>query len=526
MLPNIWPTVSVNLALQFGVAVLAEASLSYLGLGAPPPNASWGRLLQEAQGTVLTAPVGAIAPGVVLVVLVIGVNLLADGLRDVADPDPKAALDEPARGGLAERHLPGRRRPVRDVSFTLAPGERLGLIGESGSGKSLTAFAVIGLLPPGSRPAAASSSTAPRSSVRRRSACVPLRGRVCAFVFQEPLTALDPLMTLGRQLAEPIAPAPGPARSRRSGEPSCAALDEVHLPEPERIAASRSYEISGGQRQRVAIAMALACRPQLLIADEPTTALDVTVQAEVLTLLDRLVADRGMALLFVSHDLAVVARMTDHALVMRAGEAVERGRIARAPGAPRHPYTAAFAASARDRDALRCSYRPGTGRVTAILALDDVSYTYRGGRRAQPAVQGVSLSVTPGQNVGLVGESGSGKTTLLQAPARPAASGARAGSCSTASRSTWATDRRCARFRRSVQTVFQDPYSSLDPRQRVGRIVGEPVRSLRIARGREADAAASRRRSSRSGCRPMPRPVTRTSSRAGSGSASPSPGPS
>jgi peptide/nickel transport system ATP-binding protein len=235
---------------------------------------------------------------------------------------------------------------VRDVSFTLAPGERLGLIGESGSGKSLTAFAVIGLLPAGLT--ASGSILLERTEVigAPEKRLVPLRGRVCAFIFQEPLTALDPLMKLGRQLAEPIARHQG-LRGADLRRAVLAALDEVHLPEPERIAASRSYEISGGQRQRVAIAMALACRPRLLIADEPTTALDVTVQSEVLTLLDRLVADRGMALIFVSHDLAVVSRMTDHALVMRAGEAVERGSIGELLASPRHPYTAAFAASAR-----------------------------------------------------------------------------------------------------------------------------------------------------------------------------------
>ena len=235
---------------------------------------------------------------------------------------------------------------VRDVSFTVAPGERLGLIGESGSGKSLTAFAIIGLLPTG---LAASGSilldgTQVVGAPEKR--LVPLRGRVGAFIFQEPLTALDPLMKLGSQLAEPIARHQG-LRGADLRRAALEALAEVRLPEPERIAEARPYEISGGQRQRVAIAMALACRPRLLIADEPTTALDVTVQSEVLALLDRLVADRGMALIFVSHDLAVVSRMTDHALVMRAGEAVERGTIAQLLTSPRHPYTAAFGASAR-----------------------------------------------------------------------------------------------------------------------------------------------------------------------------------
>jgi peptide/nickel transport system ATP-binding protein len=239
---------------------------------------------------------------------------------------------------------------VSEVSFAVAPGERLALIGESGSGKSLTAFAIMGLLPAGLRASGSILLDGIEVVGATEKRLVPLRGRVCAYIFQEPLTALDPLMKLGRQLAEPIARHQG-LRGAALRRAVLEALAEVRLSEPERIAESRSYEISGGQRQRVAIAMALACRPRLLIADEPTTALDVTVQSEVLTLLDRLVADRGMALVFVSHDLAVVSRMADQAIVMRAGAAVERGSLAQLLASPQHPYTAAFAASARQIEA-------------------------------------------------------------------------------------------------------------------------------------------------------------------------------
>jgi peptide/nickel transport system ATP-binding protein len=270
-----------------------------------------------------------------------------------ADPrEPAAAARQPGLLEVASLSVtsPDGVARVKDVSLSVAPGERLGLIGESGSGKSLTAFAIIGLLPAGLTASGSILLDGNQVVGAPEKRLVPLRGRVCAFIFQEPLTALDPLMKLGRQLAEPIA-----RHQRLRGadlrRAVLAALDEVRLPEPQRIAESRPYEISGGQRQRVAIAMALACRPQLLIADEPTTALDVTVQSEVLALLDRLVADRHMALIFVSHDLAVVSRMTDHAIVMRAGEAVERGTIAALLASPRHPYTAAFAASAREMEA-------------------------------------------------------------------------------------------------------------------------------------------------------------------------------
>ncbi|GAA3156643.1 MULTISPECIES: ABC transporter ATP-binding protein [Nonomuraea] len=240
---------------------------------------------------------------------------------------------------------------IHDLSFTLAPGERLGLIGESGSGKSLTALAVLGLLPPGltAHGSVLLSGTqvvgAPRQRSDRR--LDRLRGRAAAVVFQEPLTALDPLMRVGRQVAGPIRRRGLRGAALRSAV--LAALEEVAL--PERVARAYPHEISGGQRQRAAIAMALACEPALLIADEPTTALDVTVQAEVLALLDRLISARDMALMFIGHDLAVVAGVADRLIVLKEGFAVESGRtqdIVREPG---HPYTRSLVDSARELEA-------------------------------------------------------------------------------------------------------------------------------------------------------------------------------
>jgi peptide/nickel transport system ATP-binding protein len=239
---------------------------------------------------------------------------------------------------------------VHDVSFTLDAGERLSLIGESGSGKSLTSFAALGLLPEGLTAEGSVELAGVQVIGARERELVPLRGRTASMVFQEPLTALDPLMRLGAQVAGPLRRHLG-LKGAALREAVLAALTEVRLPEPERIARAYPHEISGGQRQRVAIAAALACRPQLLIADEPTTALDVTVQADILALLDTLVAERGMALLFVSHDLAVVSRMTDRALVLRGGRVVEEGTIARLLTAPADPYTAELVRSARELDA-------------------------------------------------------------------------------------------------------------------------------------------------------------------------------
>jgi peptide/nickel transport system ATP-binding protein len=239
---------------------------------------------------------------------------------------------------------------VRDVSFAIDAGERVSLIGESGSGKSLTSFAVAGLLPDGLTATGSVALDGVQVVGAKERDLVPLRGRTVSFVFQEPLTALDPLMRLGQQVAEPLKRHLG-LRGAALRAAVREALDEVRLPDPERIARAYPHEISGGQRQRVAIAAALACRPQLLIADEPTTALDVTVQAEVLSLLDTLIADRGMSLLFVSHDLAVVSRMTDRALVLRGGRVVEEGALQRLLDAPTDPYTIELVRSARELDA-------------------------------------------------------------------------------------------------------------------------------------------------------------------------------
>lgn len=248
---------------------------------------------------------------------------------------------------------------VQDLTFGIGRGERMGLIGESGSGKSMTALAILGLLPEG---LTASGTVCLRSRTDEctemvdasESQRVAARGRDATVIFQEPLTALDPLMRLGRQLAEPLVRRARAMGGQLSG-PGLraavrAALEEVSLPEPDRIARAYPHEISGGQRQRVAIAMALACEPALLIADEPTTALDVTVQADILTLLDRLVTTRGMSLLFISHDLAVVASVCEQVVVLKDGVAVEHATVAGLVTAPAHPYTRELVASSRALD--------------------------------------------------------------------------------------------------------------------------------------------------------------------------------
>ncbi|MEV6589997.1 ABC transporter ATP-binding protein [Streptomyces acidicola] len=235
---------------------------------------------------------------------------------------------------------------VDDLSLTVAGGERLGLIGESGSGKSLTTLAVLGLLPDGMTVTGSIGLAGTQVVGAREKHLTRVRGRDAAIVFQEPLTALDPLMRVGRQIAEPLARRQG-LKGAELQRAVARALEQVRLPEPDRIARAYPHEISGGQRQRVALAMALACEPKLLIADEPTTALDVSVQAEMLDLIDTLVRERDMAVLFVSHDLAVVARVTDRVLVMKDGRAVEEGDVREIVRRPREEYTRALVGSAR-----------------------------------------------------------------------------------------------------------------------------------------------------------------------------------
>jgi len=235
---------------------------------------------------------------------------------------------------------------VRDIGFAIGVGERVGLIGESGSGKSITTLALIGLLPPSL--AASGTVTVAGSPVlgvpdRQLSR---LRGRTVAVVFQEPSSALDPLMRVGRQVAEPLHRHRG-LRGRALRQAVAGALEEVALGDVNRIVRAFPHELSGGQRQRVAIAMALACNPQLLIADECTTALDVTVQKGILSLIDLVVRARNMALLFVSHDIGVIAEVSQRVLVMRHGEIVEQGPTVDLISAPRHPYTQALVAGAR-----------------------------------------------------------------------------------------------------------------------------------------------------------------------------------
>ncbi len=367
----------------------------------------------------------------------------------------------------------GERRVVRGVSFTLAAGETLALVGESGSGKSVTALASLRLLPPSARIAEGRITL---DGVDVLGAAEPamqqLRGGTAGLIFQEPMTSLNPLHSIGRQVGEAITlhqPLSGDALRARILH----LLHQAGLPNAEARLGAYPHQLSGGQRQRVMIAAALANDPKLLIADEPTTALDVTIQAQILELLAELKQRLGMAMLLITHDLQIVRRHADRVVVMKDGEAVEQGPAAEIFAAPRHPYTRMLLATEpRGRPAPV----PGGAPVVVQGEAVQVHFPIRRGllRRTVghvKAVDGVSVTIHEGETVGLVGESGSGKTTLGLALLRLEGS---QGAIRFEGRDIQPLSTGALRpLRRRMQIVFQDPFGSLSPRLSVGEIIGE-----------------------------------------------------
>ncbi|WP_158811608.1 ABC transporter ATP-binding protein [Beijerinckia sp. L45] len=362
---------------------------------------------------------------------------------------------------------------VHDLSFTLRRGETAALVGESGSGKSVAMLAALGLLPPSATVAGHVFFNGQNLIGLEREKLDRIRGKAITIVFQEPQSALDPLFTVGSQIAAVLRFGLKLGR-RAAAARAVELLHEVGILEPHRRAQNYPHELSGGQRQRVAIAMAIACDPQVLIADEPTTALDATVAAKILVLLADLKSRFGMALILISHDLGLVGRIADHVHVMQKGALVESGPVAQVTQQPRHPYTRMLLAAGLDRAA-----RPATAPAPPLLEARDlgVSYTLRGAwfrPRRFAAVDGVCLTIPAGQTLGLIGESGSGKSTLGRAlvklePAR--------GQILYDGRNLIALSQDAMRpLRRDLQIVFQDPFSSLSPRLTVGAIVAEGLR--------------------------------------------------
>ena len=364
----------------------------------------------------------------------------------------------------------GASAVVKDVSFSIAPGEKFALVGESGSGKSITALSVLRLVD------AATSTGAIRFDgvdlmTQSERQMRGLRGAQIGMIFQEPMTALNPLYTVGNQIGEVLelheALRPNAARAR-----AIELLARTGIPEPERRIDSYPHELSGGQRQRAMIAMALACRPRLLICDEPTTALDVTIQAQILALLDELQAEMGMALLFITHDLNLVHRFTHRVGVMERGVLVELGDTATVFANPQHAYTQRLLAT-RPQRVVQPVAADAPVLVEARAA--EVSFaipTGWFGKRQFKAVRQASLQLRRGETLGIVGESGSGKTTLGMALL--ALQSLSSGEVLLDGQRLDNAPRQTLRaMRRRMQVVLQDPFASLSPRMTVGQIVGE-----------------------------------------------------
>jgi peptide/nickel transport system ATP-binding protein len=373
-----------------------------------------------------------------------------------------------------------REHAVVDLSFFVRVGEILCIVGESGSGKSVCAQALMGLLPKSIRPVRGRMLFEGKDlSGFGPSEWRDLRGRRIAMIFQEPMSALNPAMRVGEQIAEMfeahdlLTPA---ERRERVGE----LAREVELPEPDSIVRAFPHQLSGGQRQRVMIAMALALEPALLIADEPTTALDVTTQAQILRLIRDLQRRRGMGVVFITHDFGIVSDIADRVVVLEKGRVVEEGSARRVLNEPRHSYTRALLAAV---PASTPPDRAPRDDEPVVCEVEGLTKTYASrtglfmGRRVVNAVRDVSFTIRRGETLGLVGESGSGKSTVARLVARlldPDAGRVRIGGTDLAQ----LRGRKLREGRRRVQMVFQDPFASLNPRRRVGASIADgPVAS-------------------------------------------------
>ncbi len=369
--PNIAPPLIVQVTLTVGAVLLSEAGLSFIGLGVQPPQASWGTMLNTAAAFMQLNWFLSIPPGIAIILTVLSVNLLGDVLRDsigrgiaTAEPHSPTVSAAPASSATPVTVEPSDRPErcdnevlrveglevvvgsdpgvpiITDLSFAIARGETLGLVGESGSGKTMTGLAILGLM------GAALRTTKGRIVLNgtdlrtlKPTEIEKVRGDEVAMVFQDPTTSLNPAFTVGSQIAEVLRTKQGLSK-KQAWEKTVALIERVGIPQPEARAKAYPHELSGGMAQRIAIARALSCNPSLLIADEPTTALDVTVQQEILDLFRDLQDEFGMAILFVTHDLAVAADICDRISVMYAGEMVEMAEVNALFDKPLHPYTA------------------------------------------------------------------------------------------------------------------------------------------------------------------------------------------
>ncbi len=424
-------------------------------------------------------------------------------MTDILSIAPRSSI-APGKPLLEVRHLvtefplrTGVFRAVNDLSFSIEPGKTLCVVGESGSGKSVTARSILqiidspGQIASGSillhRPDGTSLDLAkldPRSRAIRS-----VRGRDIAMIFQEPMSSLSPVHTVGDQITEVLRLHLNMSKAQARTE-AISLLRQVEIPNPEQALDRYAFQYSGGMRQRAMIAMALACKPQLLIADEPTTALDVTTQAEILDLIKRLQQSTGMAVLFITHDMGVVAQIADDVLVMHHGVAKEYGPVEQIFHAPQDPYTRMLIGSVlklEQKAEIRLARPPLDTSAEPILDIRNLSMHFGD----MKALNDVSIALLPGETLGIVGESGSGKTTMgrsimrLYDPTGGEMIYRRADGKVVDLAKLEGAELKAAR--RELRMVFQDPFGSLNPRMTVAQVIGEPLLVNGIARGRELD---------------------------------------
>ncbi|UGV27758.1 ABC transporter ATP-binding protein [Rhodopseudomonas boonkerdii] len=381
---------------------------------------------------------------------------------------------------------------VDGVSIDLIPGEIVCVVGESGSGKSMCAHALMGLLPDTVKTEAGEISFEGKDLLKfGEDQWRDVRGRGIAMVFQEPMTALNPLMRIGDQMME-MFEAHGLLTPKERRAKALNLAKEVGLPDPERIIRAYPHQLSGGQRQRAMIAMALALEPSVLVADEPTTALDVTTQAQILKLIRNLQRSRNMAVMFITHDFGVVADIADRVVVLRHGKIVEEGSIDAVFRNPQHDYTKALLAAVPSMDPPARAPLDETNKAVDVIGLDKTYVTPQGwfkpDRRVQAANE-VTFSVLKGETVGLVGESGSGKSSVARLVMRLIE--ADRGTVRIGDIDLTALEGRALRDQRHrIQMIFQDPFASLNPRRKVGQIISDGP----IARGTSPKVAMDRAR--------------------------------
>ncbi|CUX41773.1 ABC transporter ATP-binding protein [Agrobacterium deltaense] len=388
-------------------------------------------------------------------------------------------------------------RAVNDLSFSIDPGKTLCVVGESGSGKSVTARSILQIIDSPGRIASGSIilNRADGTSLNlakldpRSRAIRSVRGADIAMIFQEPMSSLSPVHTVGDQITEVLRLHLKMSKAEARAE-AIELLRQVEIPNPEKALDRYAFQYSGGMRQRAMIAMALACKPQLLIADEPTTALDVTTQAEILDLISRLQKAHGMAVLFITHDMGVVAQIADDVLVMHHGVAKEYGTVDEIFHNPKDPYTRMLIGSVlklEQKAEIRLARPPLDLAAAPILEVNDLSMHFG----EMKALDGVSIRLLPGETLGIVGESGSGKTTMgrsimrLYDPTGGAMLYRRADGTVVDLAKIEGAELKAAR--RELRMVFQDPFGSLNPRMTVAQVIGEPLLVNGIAKGRELD---------------------------------------